>query len=152
MSPYESSAYQQYGWNRSRRWHPWRGRRNRSRTPNCRLKERVNNLVPLLTLDNDCAIGADRSRDRKGVVVCTGKKQPGHGTRQRGLRILDDFRFGRLRKSRFQAKTNRHGIGWARGGNLTGAQFPQSVGPGESWIPNCSGSSTGRASAWPWAR
>jgi beta-glucosidase len=75
------------------------------RNPKLPLDARVNNLVSLLTLD-----------EKIGFL---GQNAPA---------------VARLNIKAFTNWTEGlHGIGWARGGNLTATQFPQSVGLGETW-------------------
>jgi beta-glucosidase len=75
------------------------------RDPKLPLEERVDNLVSLLTLDEK--------------ISFLGQTLPA---------------VPRLNIASFTNWTEGlHGIGWARGGNLTATQFPQSVGLGETW-------------------
>jgi beta-glucosidase len=75
------------------------------RNPKLPLETRVNNLVSLLTLD-----------EKIGMLGQVAPAIP------------------RLNIKAFTNWTEGlHGIGWARGGNLTATQFPQSVGLGETW-------------------
>jgi beta-glucosidase len=77
------------------------------RDPKLPLETRVNNLVSLLTLEEKIAL--------------LGQNTPA---------------IARLSIKAFTNWTEGlHGIGWARGGNLTATQFPQSVGLGETWDP-----------------
>jgi beta-glucosidase len=73
--------------------------------PKLPLEQRVNNLVSLLTLDEKIAM--------------LGQSSP--AIPRLNIRSFTNFTEG------------LHGIGWARGGNLTATQFPQSVGLGETW-------------------
>ena len=75
------------------------------RDPKLPLEDRVSNLVSLLTLDEKIAM--------------LGQTQP--AIPRLNIRSFTNFTEG------------LHGIGWARGGNLTATQFPQSVGLGETW-------------------
>jgi beta-glucosidase len=75
------------------------------RDPKLPIEARVNNLVSLLTL-----------AEKIGLL---GQNAPA---------------IARLNIKAFTNWTEGlHGIGWARGGNLTATQFPQSVGLGETW-------------------
>jgi beta-glucosidase len=73
--------------------------------PKLPLEQRVNNLVSLLTLDEKISL--------------LGQNQP--AIQRLNIRSFTNWTEG------------LHGIGWARGGNLTATQFPQSVGLGETW-------------------
>lgn len=75
------------------------------RDPKLPLETRVNNLVSLLTLD-----------EKIGLL---GQTSP--AIARLNIKSFTNFTEG------------LHGIGWARGGNLTATQFPQSVGLGETW-------------------
>jgi beta-glucosidase len=75
--------------------------------PKLPLAQRVDNLVSLLTLDEKIAL--------------LGQVQP--AIPRLGIKAFTNFTEG------------LHGLGWARGGNLTATQFPQSVGLGETWDP-----------------
>ena len=73
--------------------------------PKLPLEERVNNLISLLTLDEKIAM--------------LGQAQP--AIPRLNIKSFTNFTEG------------LHGLGWARGGNLTATQFPQSVGLGATW-------------------
>jgi len=73
--------------------------------PKLPLEDRVNNLVSLLTLEEKISL--------------LGQNQP--AIPRLNIRSFTNWTEG------------LHGIGWARGGNLTATQFPQSVGLGETW-------------------
>ena len=75
--------------------------------PTLPLEKRVENLVSLLTLDEKIAM--------------LGQVQP--AIPRLNIKAFTNFTEG------------LHGLGWARGGNLTATQFPQSVGLGETWDP-----------------
>jgi beta-glucosidase len=75
------------------------------RDPKLPLEARVNSLVSLLTLDEKIAM--------------LGQTTP--AIPRLNIKSFTNFTEG------------LHGIGWARGGNLTATQFPQSVGLGETW-------------------
>jgi beta-glucosidase len=75
--------------------------------PTLPIEKRVENLVSLLTLDEKIAM--------------LGQVQP--AIPRLNIKAFTNFTEG------------LHGLGWARGGNLTATQFPQSVGLGETWDP-----------------
>ena len=77
------------------------------RDPSLPIEKRVENLVSLLNLDEKIAM--------------LGQVQP--AIPRLNMKAFTNFTEG------------LHGLGWARGGNLTATQFPQSVGLGETWDP-----------------
>ena len=78
------------------------------RDPKLPIEERVNNLVSLMTLDEQIAF--------------LGQMTP--AIERLGIKSFTNFTEG------------LHGLGWASGGSITSTQFPQDIGMASTWDPD----------------